>query len=269
MAPPESRYASSVSVSAGPASASGRITSVSSAATADASPSSARSGSSSRAGDRPRRARSSRRRRSCPRSPRWRCDSAAVERRCGRPDHHRAVGERVEQIGEEPVGRRRAARTRSRPARCRARRRVPRGRGARRSRGRPRWPVSARPAGGVPTSDGRRARWCPSSAPRPGTAARVRCRRAPRRRRCWPPSGCPRRRAPRPRRRRRWPRRRPGHGCSAGCRGQRGQLFLGAGQQRHDFLEELHGDAHHVDGLAQRDPAGAGPAGTTSNACAV
>ena len=31
---------------------------------------------------------------------------------------------------------------------------------------------------------------------------------------------------------------------------------VGAGQQRHDFLEELHRDAHHVDGLAQRDATG-------------
>ena len=50
MAPPLSRKASSVSDSAGPASASGRVISLNNAVTAEASPSRARSGSNSRAG---------------------------------------------------------------------------------------------------------------------------------------------------------------------------------------------------------------------------
>ncbi len=36
--------------------------------------------------------------------------------------------------------------------------------------------------------------------------------------------------------------------------GQRGQLLVGAGQQRYHLFEELHGDADHLDGLPQRDP---------------
>jgi hypothetical protein len=31
--------------------------------------------------------------------------------------------------------------------------------------------------------------------------------------------------------------------------GHRGELLLGAGQQRHDFLEKLHRGPHHLDGL--------------------
>ena len=96
-------------MSAGPASASGRITSDSSAAIAVASPSSARSGSNSRA-DTGRGAPLQPTTAFIPAIASVALTCAAPKRRRCRSDHHRPVGEGPEQFGEEPVGRRERAR---------------------------------------------------------------------------------------------------------------------------------------------------------------